>query len=106
MRFPVFSVIQYLKYILGFSEILLAFRVLLRFLEASPQALIVELLYRVTDVIITPFQGIFRDLVLRNGSVIDLNALSAMVGYPIILYIIIELIHLIVKENEVDAKRK
>lgn len=85
---------------LGFAEVLLAFRVLLMFLEASAIAPIVELLYRVTDVIMVPFTGIFRNIVLQNGSIIDLNALSAMVGYPIILYVLIELLHLITKEEE------
>lgn len=97
MRFPTLAVTRYLKYLLGFGEFLLAFRVLLRFLEASAVAPIVDLLYRVTDAILVPFAGIFRDLVLRNGSVIDLNALSAMVGYAIIFYLVVELLHLVTK---------
>lgn len=100
MRFSAFTITRYLKYVLGFAEVLLAFRVLLMFLEASAIAPIVELLYRVTDIIIVPFSGIFRDIVLQNGSIIDLNALSAMVGYPIILYVLIELLHLVTKEEE------
>ena len=100
MRFSTSSITKYLKYILGFVEVLLAFRVLLMFLEASAIAPIVELLYKVTDAIVVPFAGIFRDIILRNGSVIDLNALSAMVGYPIILYILIELLHLVIKDGE------
>lgn len=104
MRFPHSKVITYLKYLLGFAELALAFRVVLKFLEASTAAPIVELLYRVTDVIIVPFAGIFRDIVLRNGSVIDLNALSAMVGYPIILYLLIELLHLVAKGDAPSGK--
>jgi len=100
MRFSVFTVTKYLKYVLGFAEVLLAFRVLLMFLEANAIAPIVELLYRVTDVVMVPFAGIFEDIILRNGSVIDLDALSSMVGYPIILFILIELLHLVIKGEE------
>lgn len=100
MRFSLNTISRYLKYVLGFAELLLGFRALLRFLEASPVAPIVELLYRVTDVIMVPFAGIFRDITLQNGSILDLNAFSAMIGYPIILYIFIELLHLIIKEDE------
>jgi hypothetical protein len=100
MRFSVFTITRYLKYVLGFAEVLLAFRVLLMFLEANAIAPIVELLYKVTDVIMVPFTGIFRDIVLTNGSIIDLDALSTMVGYPIILYILVELLHLVIKGEE------
>lgn len=99
MRALVRTFIHYLKYLLGFAEILFGIRVVLKFLEASPQAIIVELLYRVTDAVATPFRGIFRDFVLSNGSVIDLTALSAMVGYPIIVYLVIELLELVTKER-------
>lgn len=100
MRFPESSVAMYLKYLLGFVELLLAFRVVLMFLEANPVAPIVDALYHVTDVIIVPFSGIFRDITFSNGSVIDLSALSTMVGYAIILYLILELIHLVVKGDK------
>lgn len=99
MHLLVRGFIHYLKYVLGFGEILLAVRMLLRFLIANPQTIIVELLYRLTDIIATPFQGIFRDLVLSNGSVVDLSALSAMIGYPVIIYLFIALCELIMKEK-------
>ena len=105
MRFPITPISKYLKYILGFAELLLGFRVLLMFLEANAVAPIVELLYTVTDAIMVPFAGIFSDFILRNGSVIALGAFSAMVGYPIILYVFIELLHLVGKDDEPAAKK-
>ncbi len=99
MRISAPAVTKYMKYVLGFIELFLGFRVLLMFLKASDVAPIVDLLYRVTDVIMVPFAGIFRDIALRNGSVIDLNALSSMVGYPIVLYLLNELLHLIAKDE-------
>jgi len=105
MRFPHLKVITYLKYLLGFAEILLAFRVLLRFLKASAAAPVVELLYAITDILLVPFMGIFKDYTLRSGSVIDLNALAAMVGYPIILYLIVEIVHLVARGQEPEPKK-
>ncbi|MFH0806605.1 MAG: hypothetical protein V1885_02695 [Candidatus Brennerbacteria bacterium] len=106
MQFPIAPIAKYLKYILGFAELLLGFRALLLFLEANAIAPIVELLYTVTDAIMVPFSGIFSDFILRNGSVIDLNAFSAMVGYPIILYAFIELLRIISKDDEPGAAQK
>lgn len=103
MRSIVHSSIHYLKYLLGFAEILLGIRVALRFLLANPYAIIVELLYRLTDIVMTPFRNIFSDLVLSNGSVVDLAALSAMVGYPIAVYLFIVFLELIVREKKVPV---
>jgi uncharacterized protein YggT (Ycf19 family) len=97
MRFLIHAFIRYLKYVLGFAEILFTIRMMLRFLEANPQAIIVELLYRVTDALATPFRGIFPDLVLSNGSVIDLSTLSAMIGYPVIAYLVIVFLELVTR---------
>lgn len=99
MRALVRTFIHYLKYLLGFAEILFGIRVVLKFLEASPQAIIVEFLYRLTDAAAAPFRGIFQDFALSNGSVIDLATLSAMVGYPIIVYLLIELLELVTRER-------
>lgn len=88
-----------LKYLLGLAEILLGVRLLLKFLAARSEALVVDALYRVTDLVIVPFRGIFDDLDMGGGSVIDLSALSAMVGYAIGVYLIIELIELLFRSR-------
>ncbi len=94
------SFIKYLKYALAVAEIFLAIRLILKFLGANPIALIVQFFYIITDIIIVPFQGIFTNPKLSNGSVIDLVGLATMIGYPIIIYLLIELIHLLTKKEE------
>ncbi|MEK7464684.1 MAG: hypothetical protein AAB617_02820 [Patescibacteria group bacterium] len=98
MRFPKHSFIQYVKFFLGLFEVLLAIRVVLKFLTASSRAVVVDFIYTITDIINVPFGGIFTNRFLRNGSEVDVVAVSAMLGYPIIVYLVMELIHLISKD--------
>ena len=94
MNFPKHALIRFLQYLLGLFEVLLAIRLVLRFLDANPAAGIVELVYKITEVIILPFKGIFANIYLSGGGILDTVTISAMIGYPIIAYIIIELLQL------------
>jgi len=101
-RFP-YAFVKYLKYALAVAEIFLAVRLVLKFLGASTVAIIVQFFYVLTDIIIVPFQGIFANPHLSNGSVIDLVALATMIGYPIIIYLLIELLHLLTHKEEMTS---
>lgn len=98
MTFPTHSFARYIRYFLGLFEVLLALRVALRFLAANPQAVIVDLVYKLSDIVIYPFSGIFKNAYLAGGGVVDVVAISAMIGYPILVYIILELVHMAAKE--------
>jgi len=99
MRFPKNTLVMYLKYLLSIVEVLLVVRVALQLFGASAQAMIVEFFYVVTGIINTPFQGIFENIPLRVGGVIDLVAISAMIGYPIIVFLLKELLEAFVKDE-------
>lgn len=98
MQFPAHSLARYIKYFLGLFEVLLALRVVLKFLAANPAAVIVDLVYKVSDIIIYPFSGIFRNAYLAGGGIVDVVAISAIIGYPILAYIISEIIYMAAKE--------
>ena len=83
-----------IKYLTGLLEIILGARVILKFLGASSKALIVELLYKITDFIAAPFKFIFPNVYLNKG-VIDFTTLSAMAGYFILVLVILKLLRLI-----------
>lgn len=102
MRFPKHTFIKYTRYVLGFFEILLGIRLVLRLLAANPAAPIVDLLYTLTSIIITPFRGIFSDIYLRSGGIFDLVTITSMVGYPIIVYLIFELVNIITKDRDAE----
>jgi|SRR3989344_6322516 len=91
------AVAVYAKSILSLFEVLLAIRVVLKFLDASPKAAIVDFVYKLTDAIILPFSGIFSNSKIATGGVIDFVTIAAMIGYPIVVYIFIEIL---------DMKRK
>ncbi len=98
MRSPARSFVRFIEYLLGIFEVFLAIRLVLRFLGANPAAQIVELVYKISEVIIVPFKGIFANIALSGGGVVDVVTLSAMVGYPVIVYILVELARLASKD--------
>jgi len=103
MAFPKKSVINFVKYALGFFELFLGLRLLLRLLAANPLTPIVDFLYTVTDIIMLPFQGIFSNVELRSGGIFDVVAITSMIGYPIIVYLLMELLHVIAKDKKHES---
>lgn len=99
MRFPKMTFVKYTRYVLGFFEILMGLRLLLRLLGANPVAPIVDLLYTLTAIIISPFRGIFSDIYLRSGGVLDLVTVTAMIGYPILVYLLFELVNVVARDR-------
>lgn len=98
MTFPAHSLARYIKYFLGLFEVFLAVRIVLKFLAANPIAVIVDLVYKVSDIVIYPWSGIFKNAYLTGGGMVDVVAISAMIGYPVLVYIILEVIYLAAKE--------
>jgi hypothetical protein len=81
-----------------FLELFLFLRLLLKFLRASAQALVVNFIYRYSDFLIYPFKFIFRDVYWR-GHLIELATICAMIGYALLLLIIIQIFHLLFRET-------
>ncbi len=85
-----FPVITRLLFLL---EVFLFSRFLLKFLDASPKAIIVGIIYKTTDVIIFPFKFIFPNIYWKNYF-IEAATLSAMLGYALAVFIIFKLLRL------------
>jgi len=94
MRVFIHTISRVLWYATGIIEVLLAFRLASLLLGASVNALVVSLLYRATDVILIPFAGIFKNVMIGDGSILDLVTLTAMFGYPIGILLVTELLGL------------
>ncbi len=73
--------------ILILAESVLGVRFVLRFLNANPAAEIVKLFYAVTNFLIAPFEGIFREVVVFGG-VVDTVILSAAIAYALAFFIL------------------
>jgi len=81
-----------------FVQFFLFLRLLLKFLGANPETLVVSLLYKYSDVLISPFNSIFNDVSVW-GLLVEMSTLSAMAGYAIVMLIILKTLHLIRKEE-------
>lgn len=92
--------IHYMKRLLMLIEFLLFMRFALKWLDANSETFIIRILYGVTEVMIWPFNAIFPDIRLISGSVIDVVALSAMIGYFIFIFLCIGVIYSLVPEEK------
>ena len=79
-------------------ELSLFLRLILKFLKANPKALAVNFIYKVSDILVSPFEFMFLDLYWPEGYLIETTTISAMVGYCIALYIFLQLLHFILRD--------
>jgi hypothetical protein len=82
-------------YVLGFIEILLAFRFVLKLLGANPESGFVSFIYSITGVLTAPFDSIFGVTSAESGaieSVFEPSILVAAAVYAIIAWGIVKLI--------------
>ena len=87
-----------LEIILWLLELLLFLRLAFKFLRANSETLVVRELYRLTDLVLYPFQSILPDYVWRDRP-IELAAVSAMVGYSIASIVVLRLVKLFRRER-------
>ena len=87
-----------LEIILWLLELLLFLRLAFKFLRANSETLVVRELYRLTDLVLYPFQSILPDYVWRDRP-IELAAVSAMVGYSIASIVVLRLFKLFRRER-------
>jgi hypothetical protein len=78
--------------IIGIIEVALAVRIILELFGASASSQFVAWIYNVTSAMIGSFTGAFQGIVLGPGSVIDLVAILAMIGYAILGWLVIRLL--------------
>lgn len=96
--------VEYLVYFLsGILEILLAFRLVLKFMGASVSSSFVTTIYDMSAVFIAPFEGIFRRELnegLETVSVFEPATLVAIIVYAIIAWGIVKLIQIFSGERQ------
>lgn len=85
---------QIIWYILGFIEVLLAFRLALKILGANPLIGFTNLIYTITMPLATPFSGILGESAMGN-SVVEWSTMIAIVVYLCIAWGLVYLLDLI-----------
>ena len=78
--------------VFGLVEILLALRFIFRLFAASSQAPFTGWLYQTTDIINSPFRGIFQSPVFKGQFVFETPTLVAMIVYALFFTLIIYLV--------------
>lgn len=91
--------------IFGILQALLLIRVLLLLLIANNDNGIVSGILAITDPFVEPFRGMFRldHVGSRSGSVLDIAALVALVGWTLVEALIIAVLRLGDRRRTVDA---
>ena len=99
----IFRTYQIVWYIVGFIEILLAFRILLKALGASTASGFTRLVYALSDPFALPFAGIFRTTV-TEGSVFEWSTFIAGLVYLLLGYGIVQLMQLVKPTDPVEVE--
>lgn len=87
---PLYRGTQIVWYILGFVEIILVFRFVLKLLAANPSAGFTSFIYKLTYIFASPFLSVFR-ITHVEGSIFEWTTILAMIVYWIVAMGIINL---------------
>ncbi|MDD5068592.1 MAG: YggT family protein [Candidatus Pacebacteria bacterium] len=87
---PLYRGTQVVWYILGFIEVILLFRFVLKLLGANPNAGFSSFIYGLTYIFAAPFLNVFR-ITYVEGSIFEWTTLLAMFVYWVIAWGIIKL---------------
>lgn len=101
----IFRINQIIWYILGFVEVLLAFRIVLKALGADPSSGFASFIYSITGPFALPFRGILRESI-DGGSLLEWSSVFAVVVYLVIaggLVYLLDIVNPVSKEEVEDA---
>lgn len=100
----IFRINQIIWYILGFVEVLLAFRVVLKVLGANSNIGFTSFIYSITGPLALPFRGILGESI-DGGSLLEWSSIFAMVVYLVIAGGLVYLLDLVnpVSKEEVET---
>lgn len=90
----IYRTYQVLWYILGVVEVLLGFRVVLKFLGANPASMFTQIIYQLSEPFAAPFRGIFSSSAVA-GSVLEWSTIVGMIVYVIAVWGFIKLFQLV-----------
>lgn len=101
----IFRINQIIWYILGFIEVLLAFRIVLKALGANPNSGFASFIYSITGPFALPFRGILGESI-DGSSLMEWSSVFAVVVYLVIaggLVYLLDLVNPVTTEEVVAA---
>jgi hypothetical protein len=94
-----FAMVLYLiKKLFYLLEFFLFLRLILKFLEANPNTLVVKLIYKWSYYFVSPFNFIFKNIYWPQGYFIETATISAMAGYAILAFIVFKMLQPLSKD--------
>jgi len=93
---------RFVVLIFGIIQVLIALRIALLLLAANADNGLVSFIYQASDLFVAPFNGIFgTDALKAGGSVLDIAAIAALVGWTILEAIVLWIVNLFRREPTV-----
>lgn len=92
--------------IFSFIGFLLGLRIFLKLLNASLAASFVAWVYQTTDPFVAPFSGIFPNLQIIPGFIVELSSIFALIVYSLIGYFASNLISGLITEEAKKTKHR
>lgn len=94
--------VQVVWWLVGFVDILLAIRFLLKLLGGSTVSGFVTFMYNITQPLVAPFHGIFNTTV-QGSSILEPESLVGIAIYSLIGWGIVSLIHMMTRTRRAEA---
>ena len=92
-------IISLVNKIFKLLELFLFLRLLLKFLNANPKTLVVNLVYKWSDILVSPFKSIFPNIYWPEGKMIEAATIAAIIGYAIAVFVLFQLLRLLARER-------
>lgn len=94
-----------IDFFVGLAVILLGLRVVFRLFDANASSGFVEWIYDASGSLLSPFRGIFPNVQVDPGNVLDVTALFAMLMYAIIGFALSYLVGSLTPRETVTKRR-
>jgi len=102
---PLYRGAQVVWYVLSVVEAILVIRFLLKLLQANPDAIFTNLMYGISNILVSPFVAVFKNLNVET-SVFEWTTLLAMLVYWLLSVAIIKLFIISKPVSAVEADQK
>jgi hypothetical protein len=77
-------------FVFGLIQLVIALRIILLLVAADRANTLVRGIYDISGILVAPFEGILRtDALAKGGSVLDISAVVALVGWTVLELIIV-----------------
>ncbi|MDO8575970.1 MAG: YggT family protein [bacterium] len=93
--YPAGFAVRLVNILIGLIEAAFALRIILKLLAANPSSQFVALTYDITDRLLGPFAGALPVFVIGGNMVLELSVVLAMIGYSVLGWLVIRLLHFI-----------